>query len=160
MILLYANQLFGCGSQKARVWYEISVFCKYFCINVKPYFPLMVNLSFNNVLMNIWIYLYFRDRGKQDSGCQHCNWCLCCSLQGDKGRSRMNRACSPSLVRPTLLLRRPASSSGLVTPSSLTPAIIIQSTWPPQECSLLTSSSHGILRIINVFLLCSFWSPA
>ncbi|MCI4384336.1 hypothetical protein PGIGA_G00037500 [Pangasianodon gigas] len=56
----------------------------------------------------------------------------------------MNRAFSPSLVRPTLPLRRPASSPGLVTPSSLSPVINHQGTCVPQERSLLTGSSDAL----------------
>ncbi|KAK3559458.1 hypothetical protein QTP86_013631 [Hemibagrus guttatus] len=57
--------------------------------------------------------------------------------------SRMNRAFSPSLVRPTLPLRRPASSPGLVTPSLVTPVINNQGACLPQARSLLTGSSDA-----------------
>ncbi|XP_058262771.1 tudor domain-containing protein 1 isoform X2 [Hemibagrus wyckioides] len=55
----------------------------------------------------------------------------------------MNRAFSPSLVRPTLPLRRPASSPGLVTPSIVTPVINNQGACLPQARSLLTGSSDA-----------------
>ncbi|XP_017338221.2 tudor domain-containing protein 1 [Ictalurus punctatus] len=56
----------------------------------------------------------------------------------------MNRAFSPSLVRPTLPLRRPASGPGPGTPSSLSPVINNQGTCSPQDLSLLTGSLDAL----------------
>lgn len=77
-------------------------------------------------------------------------------LTEQRGTSRMNRTFSPSLVRPTLPLRRPSSGPGLVTPSSLNPVINNQGTYLPQEWSLVTGSSDGILKTVVKFVQCSF----
>ncbi|KAI5623300.1 tudor domain-containing protein 1, partial [Silurus asotus] len=58
----------------------------------------------------------------------------------------MNRTFSPSLVRPTLPLRRPASSPGLLTPGSQTPLTNNQVTCLPQEQSISLPGSPDALK--------------